>query len=127
MHDVSAIDDLLTVADRILRCFQAPFIVDAHELHTTVSMGIVSSTTHLASAENLVHNAGLAMLRTRSGGKSAYAVFDEAMDAARVSRWLDPASSGAPAVSRQLAEDVEPSAERGLIDGIRDAKVAVPH
>ena len=125
LNDLSRTSDVLTVADRILRCLETPIPFDGHQVLATASIGIVSSASHLDTAEKLLHNASAAMLRARLRGKPAYAVFDEAADAVRIDCPIELAASGARSAASQLAQDVEPSRERRVVNCVRDPEVSV--
>ncbi len=131
MNDVADTRDVLGLAERVLECLQAPFALDGHDLLVTASIGIALAATTVASAEEVVRNADIAMYRAKSQGKSRYAVFDEAMHAEAVDRLqlhtdLRQAAARGElqlyflqrAVARHLPQDIQPAAERRVVDGI---------
>lgn len=71
--------DAVRAARRIQDALRAPFSIDAHEIFTTVSIGIASSLTEYERAQEVLRDADLAMYRAKAAGKARHEVFDKKM------------------------------------------------
>ena len=60
------IADAQRVADRVIACFDEPFLVEGAELRVRASVGIASAPLHGVTPHELVHSADLAMQGARS-------------------------------------------------------------
>lgn len=65
-HDV----DIL--ARKVIDAFQYPFIVDEHELHVTLSLGVSMYPADGQDGETLIKNADVAMYRAKEEGRNNY-------------------------------------------------------
>ena len=79
LQGASHIDAVTRVAERIAESLKAPFQLGQHEIYTAASIGIVMETEDLATPDDLLRNADLAMYRAKSRGGARYELFDEAM------------------------------------------------
>ncbi|MDQ0256756.1 diguanylate cyclase (GGDEF)-like protein/PAS domain S-box-containing protein [Evansella vedderi] len=68
-------DYVTEVANRILAQFKLPFTVDAHEFHTTVSIGIAVYPDQILSVESFMIQADNAMYEAKTKGKNRYAFY----------------------------------------------------
>ena len=84
LDDVSSIDDVHHVADRIHAELEAPFQLDGHEAFVTVSIGIVMGQGDKASAEELLRSADTAMYRAKGSGRGQHQMFEATMHARAV-------------------------------------------
>lgn len=71
--------DAVSVAEAIASRFGRVFALGGRELSVTVSTGIALGEPDANRADDLVHNADVAMYRAKSGGKARHIVFDPAM------------------------------------------------
>ena len=71
--------DAVRVAQRIQDALLVPFRVGAHEIFTTVSIGIALSTTGYRDPQDVLRDADIAMYRAKARGKARHEVFDTAM------------------------------------------------
>jgi diguanylate cyclase (GGDEF)-like protein/PAS domain S-box-containing protein len=69
----------IEVANRIQQILAVPFTLSRYELFTTVSIGIVCSTTNYGQPEELLRDADAALYHAKASGKARHAVFDQAM------------------------------------------------
>jgi diguanylate cyclase (GGDEF)-like protein len=83
IHDAS---DALRIADRIGEKLSAPFVIRGKQIPVTVSIGIAVSSTHYASAENMLRDADTAMYRAKAAGRNGCILFDESMHLSAVKR-----------------------------------------
>jgi diguanylate cyclase (GGDEF)-like protein len=86
LENLGSAADAEAVAGRMAAQLSAPFIIDGHELFITTSIGITLTSARRKSAADLLRDADIAMYHAKASGKARYAVFDESMHAAAVSR-----------------------------------------
>ena len=67
------------VAQRIMDAFGDPVNVEEHDLHTSASIGVVTSTGPYRSASDAMRDADIAMYRAKGEGRGTYRVFNESM------------------------------------------------
>lgn len=68
------------VADKILRCFSAPFLIEYHEVFVSASIGITTFPQDGGEVKELLKNADAAMYRAKSKGRNAYHCFTPVMN-----------------------------------------------
>lgn len=66
------------VAEKIFATLGAPYMVGGHQLRVTASIGISLYPDHGREAEELVHNADIAMYKAKKSGGHCYRFFAEA-------------------------------------------------
>ncbi|HYC89792.1 MAG TPA: EAL domain-containing protein [Thermoanaerobaculia bacterium] len=71
--------DAVRTAQRIQDALLLPFKVGAHEIFTTVSIGVAMSTTGYDDPQDVLRDADIAMYRAKARGKARHEVFDTAM------------------------------------------------
>lgn len=69
------------IADSIRQLFSAPFLIQGHEIHLTISVGIALFPGKV-SAEDLLKFADVAMYRAKSEGRDGVRIFSEDMQEA---------------------------------------------
>ncbi len=79
LEDMNDPSDATRVAERIHQELKAPFILDGHEVYTSVSIGIALSATGYTEPEHLLRDADTAMYRAKAKGKARHEVFDPEM------------------------------------------------
>lgn len=79
-------DAAAIVAGRVQAELEAPFRLGEHEIYTTVSIGIATSTAGYQSPEEMLRDADLAMYRAKDQGRARHEVFDTSMRAEAVER-----------------------------------------
>ena len=75
------------VADRLLAALAATYTVGEREVYASASIGIVTSSHYLESAETVVRNADVAMYEAKRSGRARAVVFDDTMRA-RLTRYV---------------------------------------
>ena len=80
--------DAALAADKILRALSTPFLIDAHELHTSTSMGISAFPLDGTDAATLIKNADTAMYHAKDLGRNNYQFFRQDMNTRAVERQL---------------------------------------
>jgi diguanylate cyclase (GGDEF)-like protein/PAS domain S-box-containing protein len=79
LDDIRDESDATRVAERVLADLEHPFIIDGHELFSSVSIGIALSSTGSRTPEEILRDADTAMYRAKTGGRSRYELFDRRM------------------------------------------------
>ena len=79
LEDTRDVETVVQIAERILADCQTPFIIEQHEIFTTLSMGIVLSTPNYQQASDVIRDADIAMYRAKVQGKNSYHFFDVSM------------------------------------------------
>jgi diguanylate cyclase (GGDEF)-like protein/PAS domain S-box-containing protein len=89
LEDVASVDDATTVARRILDTLHTAIVVPGgHEVVASVSIGIALSAGR-ASADDVLHDADVAMYQAKTRGAGRFAVFDAGAMGARSSDRVD--------------------------------------
>lgn len=84
LEDIKDVSATTSIADRLQEELTMPFYLDGHEIFTSASIGIASSTLGYSLAEDLLRDADIAMYRAKALGKARYEVFDTTMHARTV-------------------------------------------
>ena len=79
LDDIKDVSDATRVAERIQESLQSPFVLEGHELFTSVSIGIALSATGYETPNDVVRDADTAMNRAKALGKARHEMFDRAM------------------------------------------------
>jgi diguanylate cyclase (GGDEF)-like protein/PAS domain S-box-containing protein len=79
LEQISSESDAVQVAECIAAKFQEPVCLDHHSFFVTASIGITSSGSGQASAEDMLRDADVAMYRAKSAGRARHVIFDLAM------------------------------------------------
>jgi diguanylate cyclase (GGDEF)-like protein len=75
---LDGIENVKTACDvsrRMLRCFEAPFLIGEREVFAGASIGIATSTNGEDRPEDVLRNADIAMYRAKHLGKQRYEIF----------------------------------------------------
>ena len=86
LEAVSDPSDAMRAGQRILAAIAEPFLIEGNELRTSASVGIALSSAAHELADDLLHDAEVAMRRAKAMGGSRCEVFDEAMHTRAVNR-----------------------------------------
>ena len=81
LDDLSQPDDVLAVARRLLVALDKPYAIDDHQVHCSVSMGIVMQAQAGADADAVLRDARTAMVEAKRAGGASSVVFEPAMQA----------------------------------------------
>jgi diguanylate cyclase (GGDEF)-like protein/PAS domain S-box-containing protein len=79
LDDFHAIEDVVTITERIQNKLSQPFNLGEHTVFTSASIGIVISSHKYQQAAELLRDADIAMYRAKELGKARYAIFDQNM------------------------------------------------
>jgi diguanylate cyclase (GGDEF)-like protein len=74
-------DDTATLADRIVRIFAEPFVLDGRAVSISASLGITLFPKDGTSIETLLKNADLAMYQSKAQGRNTFRFFEPNMQA----------------------------------------------
>jgi len=118
-------DESVQVAERCLNALTPCYHVLGHELHSTASVGIVTTDQCQGGAEEFVRNADIAMYEAKRAGRGCSVVFSEAMHA-RLTRHLAIETSLRRAVSTdqlfleyEFTVDLESARRRSVVATLR--------
>jgi len=85
LEDISALDEVAALADRLLDVFRAPFAVAGKHLLVSASLGVAMNHPG-EGAEELVRNADMAMYLAKSEGKACFRIYEPEMHDAALAR-----------------------------------------
>src|SRR5882757_7027488 len=83
LNDLQNAEGASAVASRLLSNLAQPYSIFGTEVHSTVSIGIVTSNTGTVSATDLIRNADVAMYEAKRAGRGCSVVFNDSMHARR--------------------------------------------
>jgi diguanylate cyclase (GGDEF)-like protein/PAS domain S-box-containing protein len=81
LTDLQAEEAAIQTAERVAKSLSQPYQFYDTEMYSSVSIGIVLSTTHYKDSEDLLRNADIALYRAKAIGRGCHVVFDTAMHA----------------------------------------------
>lgn len=99
VEDVSDEYHLINQAERLLKTFSTPFLVNEHELHITTSLGITMFPDDGGNPGTLIKNADMAMYQAKEEGRNGYHMFRQEMHE-RVERRLTIENALRQAISK---------------------------
>jgi diguanylate cyclase (GGDEF)-like protein len=79
LEEIASWKEAIRVAKRIRGLVGEPFRIEGHEIHTSISAGIVLSPTAYDRPEDLLRNADIAMHRAKEAGRGRFKVFHTQM------------------------------------------------
>ncbi|MBL0207609.1 MAG: EAL domain-containing protein [Propionivibrio sp.] len=79
VDDMTSMDSIAALAQKIIDTLSLPFPLDGHELCCTVSVGITAYPNDSESLDGLMKNADSAMYRAKEQGRNTYRFFTEDM------------------------------------------------
>ena len=86
LSEVTQARDSATCANKMLAALGAPHQIDAHELHITASIGIVTYPDDGRDAETLMKHADFAMYHAKDAGRNNYQFFKPEMNVRAIER-----------------------------------------
>jgi len=86
LSEVTHPQDAAVSAEKILLAMNAPHRIGQHDVHLTMSIGIVTYPDDGTDAETLVRNADFAMYHAKSSGRNNYQFFKPEMNVRAVER-----------------------------------------
>ena len=97
---VEAMDNVMNLADEILHLFDTPFLINGHELHVTVSIGIALYPLTESSPDQLLQKSDVAMYEAKKDGRNTIRIFLPEMQMT-----VDNRRATEKGLHRALAED----------------------
>jgi diguanylate cyclase (GGDEF)-like protein len=79
LENISTINDVIPVADRIIAALNTPMRIVGKELLTSASIGITIAAPRYRNPEELLRDADVAMYRAKGNGRKRYEIFDESL------------------------------------------------
>ena len=112
-------DDVHAVALRLIDVLSQPYGVGAHQLHCSVSMGIVLRAQAVGDADTVLRDASIAMEAAKRSGGARYVIFTPSMQELAVTRAANEAALRTALSEGQLFVVYQPVV--GLLpDGVID-------
>ncbi len=65
---------------RLINAISAPFLIDGHEIHSSICVGIAIAPDHGTTGDQLMKCADLALYRAKARGRNTWRFFDPNMD-----------------------------------------------
>jgi diguanylate cyclase (GGDEF)-like protein/PAS domain S-box-containing protein len=87
INDIDKQQDAARIADRVLVALAHPYNIQGREVHSTASIGIVTSDHCMEGAETIIRNADVAMYEAKRAGRACSIFFNDDMHT-RLSRKL---------------------------------------
>ena len=80
LPDLESENDVEILASRVLRSFVSPFMLEGHEIFSTVSIGVSLSPQDGDSTEALMQNADTALYKAKDEGRNSYYFYQQALN-----------------------------------------------
>jgi diguanylate cyclase (GGDEF)-like protein len=77
LDKITKLKEIDDIADKIINCFNTPFIINGYEINVTASIGISVYPHHGNNPDALMKNADIAMYRVKDKGKNGVEYYDE--------------------------------------------------
>ena len=118
--DISSIDKVIDLADRLLQGFSSPFKIDTHELYVTLSIGIAIYPQDGKTADTLIKNADVAMYQAKLLGKNNYFLFTSELSERALFRLKLEAELRQALLQREFIVHYQPKIkpETGMVTGV---------
>lgn len=79
LPEIAQVEDVIKVAEKILKSLAQPFYLDHHQMYITASIGICFYPHDGDNSETLLKNADVAMYRAKEQGRNHYQIFTKSM------------------------------------------------
>nr|BFE47509.1 cyclic Di-GMP phosphodiesterase RmdA [Saccharothrix mutabilis subsp. capreolus] len=100
--------DIVDVADRVLRELESPIRIGGHELTVSASIGIVERALSGTTAADLMRDADITLYWAKADGKSRWALYDPERNAREVARFTLSATMPAALERDEFYVDYQP-------------------
>ncbi|RKT51575.1 putative bifunctional diguanylate cyclase/phosphodiesterase [Saccharothrix australiensis] len=100
--------DIVDVADRVLRELESPIRIGGHELTVSASIGIVERALAGTTAADLMRDADITLYWAKADGKSRWALYDPDRNAKEVARFTLSATMPAALERDEFYVDYQP-------------------
>jgi diguanylate cyclase (GGDEF)-like protein/PAS domain S-box-containing protein len=118
--DISSIEEVINMADRLLQGFSSPFKIETHELFVTLSIGIAIYPQDGKSSDILIKNADVAMYQAKLQGKNNYFLFTSELSERAIFRLKLEAELRQALLQKEFIVYYQPKVkpENGIIMGV---------
>jgi diguanylate cyclase (GGDEF)-like protein/PAS domain S-box-containing protein len=72
LPEIARVQDAAKIAQKVLKAFQEPFVLDGYELNITTSIGVAMYPDDGEDADTLLKNADIAMYQAKQKGRNNY-------------------------------------------------------
>ncbi len=79
IEDLEKDDEVLVIAERIIKLLNTPFDIESQEVFIGTSIGVLFSDERYSSANTMLRDADTAMYHAKYNGKGHYEIFDASM------------------------------------------------
>lgn len=79
LDDISDCGEAVRLAERVQKALEQPFMLEGHEVFSTVSIGIAFSNRNYRCPDDILRDADTAMYRAKAHGRACYEIFDDNM------------------------------------------------
>ena len=86
ISDIRAAEEVLEILQDVINSLKPPFVLDAHELYVTASIGVSLFPVDGRSSRELLKNAGVALFRAQSLGGDNYQFYQAEMNSRALGR-----------------------------------------
>lgn len=86
LAEIDAVGDAELAAEKIIEAMAEPYLIGAHRLHVTLSVGISLYPDDGKDAETVLSNADIAMYHAKRSGRNKYQMFTPDMNVRAVAR-----------------------------------------
>ena len=86
VENISRKDDVVEIAERILKQLQQPVTISNQEIYSSGSIGVVFGSSEYDKPDDIVRDADLAMYRAKEKGKGRFELFDSQFHSGTISR-----------------------------------------
>ncbi len=109
----SAADQVRHVGERLLEGMRRPFLLEGEAYSLSASIGVSHADSPLATADQLLQNADLALFQAKASGRNCMRFFDEAMQTAVSLRTRMESELRVALRERQLCVHYQPQIDAG--------------
>jgi diguanylate cyclase (GGDEF)-like protein/PAS domain S-box-containing protein len=81
LPEIDGVQDAATIAQKVLKAFQKPFVLDDHELNITTSIGVAIYPDDGADVKTLLKHADIALYQAKQKGRNNSQHYTAAMEA----------------------------------------------
>ncbi|MCW8907967.1 MAG: EAL domain-containing protein, partial [Sedimenticola sp.] len=86
LEDIQDSESVAVLAEKLLQAYQPPFLIEQHELHVSMSIGISLYPDDGSDVTALVKNADAAMYQAKERGKAGYCFYTQQLTDAALER-----------------------------------------